>query len=252
MLLISCLWRRKGTLTHQEATLVAAALPSFPNPHQISTASISCLPRAFPTSFPQAPRAGSASAHERPPHASSLPAPPDESTFPRAPSEQAPQCASPREREPAPPPLASTDEATPPPLATARTLRRGRASAAACALPAPTSCASSLAPSRARGRPDDEAAPPPLATERTPRRGRASARGLRAACPDELRLFPGPLVSARLPPGCTADGTSSGCMAGGTSLRGLGFASSALCLRVGNERVNKEETRSSRANWMKH
>jgi hypothetical protein len=104
MLLISCISRRKGTLTHWEAKLVAG-LPSFPNPP-------STWPRPSPwASLGLRTRAA-------PPHASVLPAPLVESSFPRAPSEQAPLRASPREREPAPPPLV-----------TARTpKRRGRAS----------------------------------------------------------------------------------------------------------------------------
>jgi len=97
----------------------SAILPkSAPSQHHIDLLPAKHVTWAFPASIPQAPHASSASAHERPPHASGLPAPPDESTFPRAPSEKAPQHASPLEREPAPPPLAS-----------ARTPRqRGRAS----------------------------------------------------------------------------------------------------------------------------
>jgi len=166
--------------------MLVAGLPSFPNPHQVSTTSISCLPSTRPGPSPRASlRLRTRAA---PPHTSVLRT--------RAASQRlqmrAPSLGLPARRPRNAPPHARESPR--------------------------------LLPSRARGRPDNEAAPPPLVTVRTPRRGRASARGLSAARPDELRLFPGPLASARLPPGCTADDASSGCTASGASLWGLGFA----------------------------
>jgi hypothetical protein len=130
---------------------------SAPNQHHIDLLPAKHVIWAFLASFPWAPHASRTSARERPPHASG-PAPLDESSFPRAPSERAPRCASPcereRERARASSPRDRADaQMTRSRLLPLRACGRPEEAApphAACALPAPTSCASSLVSSRAR------------------------------------------------------------------------------------------------------
>jgi hypothetical protein len=103
---------------------------------------------AFPTSFPRAPHVSSASTCERPPSASGREQLPSGSQragpAARLPTRERARASSPRD--------CADAQTTRPRFLTSRARGRPEEAAplhAACALPAPTSCASSLVPSRA-------------------------------------------------------------------------------------------------------